>query len=170
MDLGLSWNILEEGRGRMRLWYSLKQEGTILTSYLSRGEDLTEENSKDWSFTSHIGEDLRGANLSGANLRRAILDRADLEGADLSGADLRNASLKGANLMKAALDGADLRGARMVKARLGLSNLQGAKLDGADMRGIRGRYAIWREANWWDATMDESLTKALSKKWPREQS
>ena len=35
---------------------------------------MTEENSKDWSFTSHVGEDLRGADLSGANLRRAILD------------------------------------------------------------------------------------------------
>ena len=168
MNLGLSWSILEEGQGRMRSWFLLKQEETILTSCLSRGEDLAEENNKDWSFTSHVGEDLRGADLSGANLRRAILDRADLEGADLSGADLRNASLKGANLMKAALDGADLRGARMVKARLGLSNLQGARLDGADMRGIRGKYAIWRGANWWDATMDESLTKALSKKWPRE--
>ena len=107
---------------------------------------MTEGDSKDWSFTSHVGEDLRGADLSGANLRRAILDRSDLEGADLSGADLRNASLKGANLMKAALDGADLRGARMVKARLGLSNLQGARLDGADMRGIRGKYAVWRGA------------------------
>ena len=68
------------------------------------------------------------------------------------------------NLMKAALDGADLRGARMVKARLGLSNLQGARLDGADMRGIRGKYAVWRDANWWEATMDEGLTKSLSKK------
>ena len=76
--------------------------------------------------------------------------------------------MRDANLMKAALDGADLRGARMVKARLGLSNLQGARLDGADMRGIRGKYAVWREANWWDAIMDESLTKALSKKWPRD--
>ena len=46
--------------------------------------------------------------------------------------------------------------------------LQGARLDGADMRGIRGKYAVWRKANWWDATMDESLTKSLTKKWPRE--
>ena len=38
------------------------------------------EDGKDWSFTSHVGEDLRGVDLSGANLRRAILDRADLEG------------------------------------------------------------------------------------------
>ena len=76
--------------------------------------------------------------------------------------------MRDVNLMKAALDGADLRGARMVKARLGLSNLQGARLDGADMRGIRGKYAVWREANWWDAIMDEKLTKALSKKWPKE--
>ena len=78
--------------------------------------------------------------------------------------------MRDAILMKAALVGADLWGARMVKARLGLSNLQGARLDGADMRGIRGKYAVWREANWWDAIMDESLTKALSKKWPKDQS
>ena len=54
---------------------------------------MAEGDTKDWSFTSHVGEDLRGADLSGANLRRAILDRADLEGADLSGADLRNCLL-----------------------------------------------------------------------------
>ena len=46
--------------------------------------------------------------------------------------------------------------------------LLGARLDRAVMRGIRGKYAVWSGANWWDATMDESLTKALSKKWPRE--
>ena len=39
--------------------------------------------------------------------------------------------------------------------------------DGADLRGIRGRYAIWREANWWEATMDDGLRNALEKKWPK---
>jgi len=126
------------------------------------------ESPKDWSFTSHVGEDLREANLAEADLRRAIFDNADLEGADLSGANLRDASLKRANLMKAALDGADLRGAKMIKARLGFSNLQGARLNGTDMRGIRGKYAVWRDANWWDAEMDDSLRKALAKKWPRQ--
>ena len=29
-------------------------------------------------------------------------------------------------------------------------------------------HAVWRDANWWDAIMDESLTKALSKKWPKD--
>ena len=42
------------------------------------------EDPKDWSYTSHIGKDLRGVDLSGADLRRAVFDRADLEGADLS--------------------------------------------------------------------------------------
>ena len=126
------------------------------------------ESAKDLSYTSHVGHDLRGADLSGAALRRSIFDGADLEGANLSGSDLRDASLKRVNLKKAALDGADLRGARMIKANLGLSNLQGARLDGADMRGIRGKYAIWRGANWWDATMAESRCKALAKKWPRQ--
>ena len=45
---------------------------------------------------------------------------------------------------------------------------QGSKLDRADLRGIRGRYAIWRNANWWDARMNDDLRKALTKKWPRE--
>jgi len=36
------------------------------------------------------------------------------------------------------------------------------------MRGIRGRYAVWRDANWWDAILDDSLHKALSKKWPKK--
>ena len=31
-----------------------------------------------------------------------------------------------------------------------------------------GRYAIWRNANWWDARMNDDLRKALTKKWPRE--
>ena len=127
-----------------------------------------EEEPEDWSFSSHIGKDLRNVELPNANLKRAVFDNSDMEGANLSGSDLRNASLQGTNLMKAALDGADLRGARLLKAKLGLSNLQGARLDGADMRGIRGRYAIWRGANWWDDILDDSLRKALSKKWPKE--
>ena len=45
--------------------------------------------------------------------------------------------------------------------------MQGARLEGADMRGIRGRYAIWRAADWWNARLDDGLAKALSKKWPR---
>ena len=123
---------------------------------------------KDWSYTSHIGEDLRGIDLSGADLRRTVFDGADLEGADLSGADLRKASFKGANLMKAAFDHADMRDAIFLKARMNLSNFQGSKLDRADLRGIRGRYAIWRDANWWDARMNDDLRVALSKKWPKQ--
>jgi uncharacterized protein YjbI with pentapeptide repeats len=118
---------------------------------------------KDWSYTSHIGEDLRGIDL-----RRTVFDGADLEGADLSGADLRKASFKGANLMKAAFDHADMRDAIFLKARMNLSNFQGSKLDRADLRGIRGRYAIWRDANWWDARMNDELRVALSKKWPKQ--
>ena len=98
-------------------------------------EDI-EEGPKDWSFTSHVGADLRGIDLSGANLRRAVFDGADLEGADLSGADLRKASFKRANLMKAAFDDADTRGSSFVKARTSLSNFQRCCLDKADLRGI----------------------------------
>jgi uncharacterized protein YjbI with pentapeptide repeats len=131
-------------------------------------EDTPEEpDHKDWSFTSHIGKDLRDVNLSGADLRRAVFDEADLEGANLSGADLRNASFLRANLMKCAFDGADMRGARFLKARMNMSNFQNTKLENADLRGIRGRYAIWRDANWWDARMDDELAKVLAKKWPK---
>ena len=139
--------------------------GIIWRDYL-----VTENNTerKDWSYTSHIGEDLRGIDLSGADLRRAVFDGADLEGADLSGADLRKASFKQANLMKAAFDNADMRDAIFIKARMNLSNFQGTKLGRADLRGIRGRYAIWRNANWWDAKMNNDLRGALSKKWPKE--
>lgn len=127
------------------------------------------EATKDWSFTSHVGADLRGADLSGANLRRAVFDGADLEGADLSGADLRRASFKRANLMKASFDDADMRDASFIKARMNLSNFQRCRLDRADLRGIRGRYAIWRGANWWDAKMDDDLRAALTKKWPKNE-
>jgi uncharacterized protein YjbI with pentapeptide repeats len=81
---------------------------------------------------------------------------------------MRRASFKGANLMKAAFDNADMRDAVFIKAKMNLSNFQGAKLEGADLRGIRGRYAIWRKANWWDAKMDDGLRAALTKKWPKE--
>lgn len=127
------------------------------------------EATKDWSFTSHVGADLRGADLAGANLRRAVFDGADLEGADLSGADLRRASFKRANLMKASFDDADMRDASFIKARMNLSNFQRCRLDRADLRGIRGRYAIWRGANWWDAKMDDDLRAALTKKWPKNE-
>ena len=125
-------------------------------------DDLSSEKSegpKDWSFTSHVGADLRGIDLSGANLRRAVFDGADLEGADLSGADLRKASFKRANLMKAAFDDADMRNASFVKARMNLSNFQRCRLDGADLRGIRGRYAIWRDANWRQLWMTTYVTR-----------
>ena len=90
-------------------------DGIIWRDYL-----VTENNTerKDWSYTSHIGEDLRGIDLSGADLRRAVFDGADLEGADLSGADLRKASFKQANLMKAAFDNADMRDAIFIKVRM----------------------------------------------------
>ena len=70
--------------------------------------------------------------------------------------------------MKCALDGADFRGAKLTKAKLNLSNFQGAKLDDADLRGVRGRYAIWRRANWWDAKLNDDLREVLKKKWPKE--
>ena len=142
----------------------------MLDEIIWRDCRVSEENTeiKDWSYTSNVGEDLRGIDLAGADLRRAVFDGADLEGADLSGADLRKASFKQANLMKAAFDNADMRDAIFIKARMNLSNFQGTKLDRADLRGIRGRYAIWRNANWWDAKMNDDLRGALSKKWPKE--
>ena len=126
------------------------------------------EGPKDWSFTSHVGADLRGIDLSGANLRRAVFDGADLEGADLSGADLRRASFKRTNLMKASFDDADRRDASFVKARMNLSNFQRCRLDRADLRGLRGRYAIWRDANCWEDPMDHSLRNVLGTIWPQK--
>lgn len=122
---------------------------------------------KDFSFTSQIGKDFRGVDFTGANLKRAVFDNSNFEGADLSGADLRKASFKDANLMKANFQGADLRGAVFLKAKMNLSNFNGCRLDRADLRGIRGRYSIWKNANWWDAIINEDLKKVLSKKWPK---
>ncbi len=124
---------------------------------------------RDLSYQSFVGKDLVKEDFSNCDLRRAIFDKANLEGADFSGSDLRNASFVDAYAMKAAFDKADLRGARFIRAKISLSNLQDAKLDGCDLRGIRGRYATWRRADWWNAKMDESLEKALSKKWPRHE-
>ena len=130
----------------------------------------THKKIKDLSYQSFIGKDLRGVDFSNSNLKRAIFDRADLEGANLSNSDLSRASFRDANLMKAALDGAILDDADFRKAKLSLANLQNASLNNTDLRGIRGRYAIWRNTNWWDAKMNDDLKKALDKKWPQDQS
>ena len=93
---------------------------------------------KDMSYTSHVGKYLREADFSGTDLRRAIFD------------------------------GAVMRGASFIKAKMNLSNFQGCRLEDADLRGIRGRYAIWRNAIWCDAKMNDDLREVLTKKWPRE--
>ena len=71
------------------------------------------------------------------------------------------------DLMKSSFDNSDFRGADLRKARMNLSNFKNCKFKGADLRGIRGKYAIWQGSDWWNATMDDGLHKALSKKWPR---
>ena len=127
----------------------------------------------DWSrcgplFQSFIGHDFRDMDLSG-EFSPCYFGSLQLSGSNLAGADFRKASLIGADLMKCALDGADFRGAKLTKAKLNLSNFQGAKLDNADLRGVRGRYAIWRRANWWDAKLNDDLREVLKKKWPKEE-
>ena len=69
--------------------------------------------------------------------------------------------------MKSAFDNADFRGADLRKARLNLSNFNNCQFAGADLRGIRGKIPIWRGSDWWNATIDEGLRKALKKKWPK---
>ena len=121
----------------------------------------------DWSFQNHAKEVLRKGRHAGSNFRRGILDGADLTEGDFSNCDFRKASMYETDLMKSAFDGADFRGADLRKARLNLSNFRNCKFAGADLRGIRGKYAIWQGSDWWNATLDEGLEKALAKKWPR---
>ena len=123
--------------------------------------------SLDWSFQNHSNVVLRMVKHPNSNFRRAILDGADLTEGDFSGSDFSRASMRGINLMKSAFDGADFRGADLRKAKMNLSNFQNCKFEGADIRGIRGRYAIWKGADWWNAKLNEDLEKVLSKKWPR---
>lgn len=123
----------------------------------------------DWSFEGHPNAMLRKGRHSGSNFRRAILDKADLSEGDFSNCDFSRASLVEADLMKSAFDNTDFSGADLRKARLNLSNFNYCKFDGADLRGIRGKYAVWRGSNWWDAKIDEDLRAALAKKWPKEE-
>ena len=111
--------------------------------------------------------DFRKVEWPGANLRRAILDGCDFQESMLEGADLSGASVKDADFMKAALDGACLRDLDARRAKFGLANLQGADVKGADLRGIRGKYAVWRGVNWWEARLSDGLQKSLKKRWPR---
>jgi uncharacterized protein YjbI with pentapeptide repeats len=121
----------------------------------------------DWSFQNHSKALLRKGRHAGSSFRRAILDGADLTEGDFSSCDFRRASMYEADLMKSAFDNADFRNADLRKARLNLSNFRNCKFAGADLRGIRGKYAIWQGSDWWNATVDEGLEKALAKKWPR---
>lgn len=121
----------------------------------------------DWSYQNRAGSLLRKGRHPNSNFKRAILDRADLTEGDFSNCNFQKASMVEADLMKSAFDNTDFRGADLRKARLNLSNFNNCKFAGADLRGIRGKYAIWRGSDWWNATMDDDLKKALSKKWPK---
>ena len=121
----------------------------------------------DWSFQNRSNSLLRKGRHPGSNFRRAVLDGADLTEGDFSNCDFRRASMVGADLMKSAFDNADFRGADLKKARLNLSNFNNCQFKGADLRGIRGKYAIWRGSDWWNATLDDVLHKTLLKKWPK---
>ncbi|MBR96582.1 MAG: hypothetical protein CMA81_07200 [Euryarchaeota archaeon] len=121
----------------------------------------------DWSFQNRSNSLLRKGRHPGSNFRRAVLDGADLTEGDFSNCDFRRASMVGADLMKSAFDNADFRGADLKKARLNLSNFNNCQFKGADLRGIRGKYAIWRGSDWWNATLDDDLKKTLMKKWPK---
>lgn len=121
----------------------------------------------DWSFQNRSNSLLRKGRHPGSNFRRAVLDGADLTEGDFSNCDFRRASMVGADLMKSAFDNTDFRGADLKKARLNLSNFNNCKFKGADLRGIRGKYAIWRGSDWWNAILDDDLKKALMKKWPK---
>ena len=140
----------------------------MLTSPTKDDDTLASENpTVDLSFQTHMNEDFRNVEWPRANLRRAILDGCDFRESVLEGADLTGASLRDADFMKAALDRACLRNIDARRAKFGLANMQGADVKGADLRGIRGRYAVWRGVNWWEARLSDPLEKALSKKWPR---
>ena len=121
----------------------------------------------DWSYQNKAEALLRKGRHSGSNCKRAILDRADLTEGDFSNCNFNRASMVEADLMKSAFDNADFRGADLRKARLNLSNFNNCQFAGADLRGIRGKYAIWRGSDWWNATIDDSLRKTLKKKWPQ---
>jgi len=131
--------------------------------------DSVGENSEvlDWSYQNKAKALLRKGRHSGSNFKRSILDSADLTEGDFSNCNFNKASMVEADLMKSAFDNADFRGADLRKARLNLSNFNNCKFEGADLRGIRGKYAIWRGSDWWNATLNKDLEKVLQKKWPK---
>jgi len=119
----------------------------------------------DWSFRGKKNTILRKGKHPYSNFRRAILDGADLTEGEFEGSDFSHTSMVGADLMKGDFEDCDFRGADLRKAKMNLANFRNCLFDGADIRGIRGRYAIWKGANWWDAKHDDELGKILEKKW-----
>ena len=134
-----------------------------------RDDETTSEDAEvlDWSFQNKSEALVRKGRHTGSNFRRTIFDKADLTEGDFTQCDFRRASMVEADLMKSSFDNSDFRGADLRKARLNLSNFKKCQFKGADLRGIRGKYAIWQGSDWWNATMDDDLRKALAKKWPR---
>ena len=130
-----------------------------------------EENEKkiDFSYQSKQKMIFQQVEWPSAKLRRTILDGSDFTEANLSHADLTSASLRDAIFTKASLDGACLRNVDARRAKFGLANLQGADVYGADLRGIRGKYAVWRGVNWWEAKLSDSLRTSLEKRWSKEE-
>lgn len=127
-----------------------------------------EEEKLDLSYQNHTGRSFRRGRHPNSTFKRTILDKADLTEANFSHSDFRKASLVEADLMKSSFDNCDFRGANLKKARLNLSTFRNCQFDDADIRGIRGKYAIWAGSNWWDASLDDGLRKALEKKWPKK--
>jgi uncharacterized protein YjbI with pentapeptide repeats len=134
-----------------------------------RDDETTSEDAEvlDWSFQNKSEALVRKGRHTGSNFRRTIFDKADLTEGDFTHCDFRRASMVDADLMKSSFDHSDFSGADLRKARLNLSNFKNCKFKGADLRGIRGKYAVWQGSDWWNATMDDDLRKALGKKWPR---
>jgi len=134
-----------------------------------RDDETTSEDAEvlDWSFQNKSEALVRKGRHTGSNFRRTIFDKADLTDVELTKIEVRCASMVEADLMKSSFDNSDFRGADLRKARLNLSNFKNCQFKGADLRGIRGKYAIWQGSDWWNATMDDDLRKALAKKWPR---
>ncbi|HJN56195.1 MAG TPA: pentapeptide repeat-containing protein [Candidatus Poseidoniales archaeon] len=140
----------------------------MLISQMKDGGTLASKNPNfDLSFQTRMKENFSKVEWPGANLRRAILDGCDFRESNLEGADLTGASVRDADFMKAALDRACLQNIDARRAKFGLANMQGADVKGADLRGIRGKYAVWRGVNWWEARLSDQLHKSLKKKWPR---
>jgi uncharacterized protein YjbI with pentapeptide repeats len=104
----------------------------------------------NFSGSTMVGSDLRGAWFFGTNFSRADLAHADLRGASLFGSDFEDVNFTDANLAGVKGHGASFTGANLTR-----THFEGANLLGAGLERVNAHDAMFAGASMLGANLDE---------------